>query len=184
MKHVVVEGPDGSGKTNLVNELLSRLGIPQHPRFVKSTGGPPADLDIRMMQDFNSPLYQRHAHLYDRHPIISEPIYGPIVRGGSDGMFKIGSWVQQYRDRLSSIAVVVFCIPPLKEVKNNVGNPDVEQMTGVAASINELYAAYHALAHRWPGALIHDYTYNTPGSTMRDLLIRRIRLLMNERTHV
>lgn len=178
MKHVVVEGCDGSGKTNLINELLYRLAIPQHPRFVQSTGGPPGDLDVRMMQDFNSPLYRNRPHLYDRHPIISEPIYGPIVRGEAIGLFKHAGWVQQYQKRLADVAVVVFCLPPFNVVAKNVDNPLVPQMVGVSVHLPLIYNAYLRTAEQWDNPLIHDYTVNQPGSVQREALITQIRIDM------
>lgn len=182
MKHVIVEGPDGAGKTNLVRELVDHLGIPQHPRFVQSTGGPPRNLDALVMADLVSPMYgPDHPHVYDRHPLISEPIYGPIIRGGVDGMFRLVPWLDRCRKKLQGRAVVVFCLPPWEEVQNNVVNPDIEQMDGVAQEIWDIYNAYAQLYDRWGGPkLAHDYTRNPPGSMSRTNLITRVRLMMRE----
>jgi len=174
MRHIVVEGPDGGGKTNLVNDLIKQTGMPLHPRFVQSTGGPPVDLDIRVMQDFNNPTYQREAHIYDRHPMISEPIYGPIVRGEVRGMFRAPFWRDRYRTVLSQIAVLVWCLPPWSTVIRNVHNPDVAQMDGVVDNDNmyEIYQAYVKLSKRWPGpSVIHDYT---AGESARAITINLI----------
>jgi hypothetical protein len=185
MRHIIVEGPDGSGKGNLIRDLTNHLGLPVHPRFVQSTGGPPEDLWDRMMDDIATPAFSdmHHTWIYDRHPLISEPIYGPIVRGKAIGSFAYPSWVDRMRARVAERCLVVFCIPPYVEVLNNVVNPrdNIEHMDGVAANVHAIYTEYAKRYKEWPGPYLrHDYVMNPPGSHNRGVLIGRIRRMAQE----
>lgn len=182
MRHIIVEGPDGSGKGNLIRDLRAHLGLPLHPRFVQSVGGPPPDLDVMVMADCNTPAFNdgHHTWVYDRHPLISEPIYGPIVRGEMLGSFRLPSWVDRMRVRVAQRSLVVFCIPPYVEVYNNVHGP-IEHMEGVDKRIYEIYGEYSRTHKLWPGPfIVHDYVQNPPGSANRGTLISRIRRMAQE----
>lgn len=74
---IVVEGPDGSGKTTLINKLQEVLGYPVH-----HTGGPPADRaawvhKLMVLWDFKNRA-QGGPVILDRLPHISETTYGPL----------------------------------------------------------------------------------------------------------
>lgn len=181
MRHIVVEGADGSGKSNLVRDLVAALGLPIHPRSTPSVGGPPANLDQWVEREFRRPKVQG---IYDRHALVSEPIYGPIIRGAMPGMFNDKTWLETCRGRLAHQSVFVFCIPPYMNVADNVLDGDLSHhMAGVAEPDN-LYAIYQAYAmtakqfeSRKYHVLIHDYTVNAPGSENRGTLISRIRAM-------
>lgn len=73
-KLIVVEGPDGAGKSTLVRKLAADLGWP-----VLHTGGPPAT-KADLLAKFENVERSLNAALtpgvlVDRHPAISEPIY-------------------------------------------------------------------------------------------------------------
>lgn len=72
--NIILEGVDASGKSTLANELAKRTGL----RLVQSEGpekyfGEISDRVARWNDD-NTPA------IYDRHPIISHPIYSTISR--------------------------------------------------------------------------------------------------------
>ncbi len=185
MRHIIVDGPDGAGKDNLIRDLVNHLGLPLHPRFVQSTGGPPTNLDELVERDVSTPAFwdQHHTWIYNRHPVISEPIYGPIVRGQAIGSFALPSWLDRMRRRIAERCVVVFCIPPWSEVHNNIVNPadGIEHMAGVEANAHAIYRAYVDTHTQWRGPFItHDYTRNPPGSANRGTLISTIRRMAQE----
>lgn len=79
MPLVILEGADGSGKSTLAARLLKGTG---HPTLLVKRSGPPGDLETI---EFMSKWLKDQAELglnviADRHPIISECIYRPIVR--------------------------------------------------------------------------------------------------------
>jgi hypothetical protein len=188
VRHVIVEGPDGSGKDNLIRELEAHLGLPVHPRFVQSTGGPPPDLDRLTEIDLQTPAFSdgHHTWIYNRHPVISEPIYGTAIRGEPLGKFRYSSWLERQRRRVANRSLVVWCLPPYTEVFNNVHRPagSIVHMEGVDERIYDIYTAYERYHKLWPGPfLVHDYTVNKPGSASRANLIARIRRTAQEGSH-
>lgn len=101
-KLVVIEGPDGSGKSTLVKALAAMFGWPVH-----HSGGPPrtkADLE-RKFTDLEAALSSSASGLVlDRHPAISEPIY----RAAAGEVCMMTPAVMLYR--LAALKpVVVYC---------------------------------------------------------------------------
>ena len=79
MPLVVLEGPDGSGKSSLAQKLLKGTGL---PTLLVKRSGPPGDIETlefqaRWLKDQSE---QGLNVIADRHPIISEGIYAPVVR--------------------------------------------------------------------------------------------------------
>lgn len=174
LRHVIVEGPDGAGKTTFIDNLAQRrpeLAI--HKRASTSLGGPVADLAQWVVRDVNTMPAQVKS-IYDRHPIISEPIYANIrtVNPGLRGVWTTKAFAPQMKMRMSSWALLVVCLPPLAIVTNNIRQS--EQLAGVDENIGTLWHAYSMLS--WPGVQIrYDYTtssldrvVNTIGKVLAD----------------
>lgn len=162
IRHIIVEGPDGGGKTTLINQLRhehfpNRFAM--HPRASDSIMGPVPLLanwvtdDLAMLDKPETP-----PSIYDRHPIISEPIYGPICRGTVPDMFRKGWWVNLMMEDLAQRAILVLCMPPFQTVRRNVAKPG-SQMAGVADNIAHIYDMYERIHLRWPGLVMtYDHT--------------------------
>lgn len=73
---VILEGPDGSGKSTLGTYLASQTGRP----LLHSPGVTQGELEMKawVLRMLTSPL--RDNFILDRFPLISEPIYGPVLR--------------------------------------------------------------------------------------------------------
>lgn len=168
MRQIVIDGCDGTGKTNLVNDLMKELDLPVHPRSTPSVGGPPADLDDWVEREFKR---DKPIGIYDRHAVISEPIYGPICRGTMPGLFNNRQWLREQRMKLAYSSIVVFCIPPWSDVWTNIRNGT--HMDGVEANAYRIYQQYDFAHKTWPGPVVlHDYTL---GPKRREFVINRIR---------
>jgi hypothetical protein len=154
--HVIVEGCDGSGKTTLVDELVNS-GLARHPRAADSLKGPVKNLAEWVNHER---LREKADGVYDRHPLISECIYGPITRNLLPPLFIDPNWVQRTRHLTAGSTMVVWCIPPWKVVCRNVmGTPD-GHMPGVVDHLRSLYDAYRVMANSWPGVqMTYDYTH-------------------------
>jgi hypothetical protein len=71
-KMIVVEGPDGAGKTTLINDLTRDLN-----RTKFHTGGPKDRMDLMMSMIHKIDLVKKDV-IFDRVPYISDPIYCSI----------------------------------------------------------------------------------------------------------
>lgn len=171
---IIVEGPDGAGKTRLVERLEDRFAVERRPRAVRSSlEGPVDDLCRWVFEDTKwhhtriyagQPVEYDWISIYDRHPLISEPIYGPLVRGKLPDEWSY-TWMNESIRALEPISpLIIFCMPPLEQVLANIKtNPD-EQMPGVYANMERIYALYTATVAMWSGrrepvgVFLHDYT--------------------------
>lgn len=66
--NIVVEGPDGSGKSTLVAELARVMSLP-----VVRSAGPPSDIGARVRDHL-----ARQNTIFDRHVCVSQSVYGHI----------------------------------------------------------------------------------------------------------
>lgn len=164
-RHLIVEGVDGSGKTTLIRELvkwakpIEGRSFTIHEKASTSTGGPVPDLDQWVYDDTGLMPYLP-CSIYDRHPLISEPIYGPICRGQVPGRFRVDSWVEIMRQSVANYALVIWCHPPLDNIRQVIGNED--HMPGVTDNLAKLYDAYTRAMVVWPGIkILYDRTKST-----------------------
>ncbi len=99
----VIEGPDGAGKTTVARDVSNRLGL-----LVQHAGGPPTTGE-ELSERHRRQIYtlENGTHILDRCALVSELVYGPVLRGGlfvPDEV--IHSWIEQYRRR---DFVFLFC---------------------------------------------------------------------------
>lgn len=152
---IIVEGPDGGGKTTLIERILAQYPrtLQLHARASEGVSGPVPDLYEWALKDLNT-WGQQPLSVYDRHPLISEYIYGPIVRGVMDPRFHTTS----LRRHLARRALVIVCLPSLGAVRASVS--DDRDMPGVRTHIDAIWTSYASLGACWPvatGLLYHNY---------------------------
>lgn len=166
--HIILEGPDGGGKSTLASILSGTLGMGIHPRASKSESGPVSNL-AGWVEDVDStlqegpyhvlPVQRRQFYMFDRHPLISEFIYSQSLGRAMPEMFQVPWWVKRYTQTLYNNAMVIFCLPSLTDVRENVSRPGNVQMPGVVDHISEIYQRYHRTWNDWGGPCIrYDYT--------------------------
>jgi len=176
LRHVIVEGPDGSGKDTLIGwlELYKSIESGRAPHFVlheracTSLGGPVDFLDNWVNQDVRT-MPNSLPSIYNRHPLVSELIYAPVrkVKPGLTGNFRKPHWVQMQRNIAAQNAVLVLCLPPLERVLVNVTRDGEQHMPGVVENTTHIYQGYLNTARTWPGTVMR-YNYET---TKADKLI-------------
>lgn len=156
---IIVEGPDGAGKTTLVQELQHHF--PQmelHPRFCTSVGGPIAELTEAVYRDARA----RPTHfIYDRHPTLSEYVYNTAIPGRRIRDSFLTEAMGRIRERVARNSVTIFCLPPLETVKNNVYEDEEigNNMPGVFDNVERIYEQYCMHQLMWPGLrATFDYT--------------------------
>jgi len=152
---IIIEGPDGAGKTTLLNELAAHYtSIPVHERASDGVNGPVKNLYRWAERDVGN-WTEEPVHFYDRHPFISEYIYGPVVRGTMDPQFH----TTHLRRYVARRALTIVCLPPLDIVKLAVS--DERDMAGVTTHIDTIWHLYASLPASWAssaGIVVYDWT--------------------------
>jgi GTPase SAR1 family protein len=177
---LIVEGPDGSGKTTLVNRLCEELGVEVRSRASTSDDGPIDDLWAWVVRDMGT---NTNSGIYDRHPLVSEMIYGSILRGevrlGDEDPHQL---VQILEFFYGMKPLIIYCLPKLKTVRVNVGknHGHTEHTRGVLRFTDHIYAAYryrmsldslHGVAEHWD----YELDQKTGGEAFRHLRQRCLR---------
>jgi hypothetical protein len=154
---ILVEGCDGAGKSYLIKLLRTRFfrNLQLGPRASTSIGGVSHHgLDgLTRWVDNEIGDWAKEGYgprIYDRYPLISEPIYGTLIRGSLSQAF-LSSW---YRSRLNTIrhqALVVFVDPGWDAVKDAVTSDPKGQMDGVVDNAHAIWMAYRTLSLSWTG---------------------------------
>lgn len=180
-RHVIVEGPDGAGKSTVVKHLSRITDTPVARRISDSIQGVKGkDLQAYVDQDMgewanyasadpqvNRSAYSsfhtpRRSYIYDRYPLISEPIYGLHVRKSPQPAFMTMWYRDKWQEFLAHDPLVIWCLPPYDEVAKHV-HPG-RDMDGVWSNLLPLYRAYTFAALTFPGtSIMYDYTRDEPG---------------------
>ena len=156
---IIVEGMDGTGKTTLVQQLAHRLEV-QPTKFVGSLG-PSDDYRLDLVSRTRSEITELEIasakggsikRLYDRFPLISEAIYGPILRGRNC----FGGLYYPLRSRLLALeTVIIYCRPNRDVIQANV--QQAPQMSGVLEHFGELLDAYDKLFVELTDSPVNSY---------------------------
>ncbi len=132
---VIIEGCDNCGKTKLVQHLATEL----HCEVVRSPGPSSkealASWILAMFQ-----LQHIQAVIFDRFPVISEEIYGKVLRGYSELDFYGERTFRTILKRMNPL--IIYCRPPMYKILDFGTRP---QMEGVKDHILELVGKYDYL---------------------------------------
>jgi hypothetical protein len=139
---LIVEGPDGAGKTTLIASLQKRYDLPLAPRVVSKDAEAMVDLKEWVEDNVRG---GPQAKIYDRHRMISEPIYGPILRHDQQPGFTSTPWMMAMMALFYKVQpIIIYCLPPLETVKENIAE-DFDNRV-VWHHIDQIYTAYAARA--------------------------------------
>lgn len=146
---IIIEGVDNSGKTVLGQKLSEFFNYP----LIHSPGHCPEMFDWT-----RKALRDEEIKFYDRFPIISEGIYGPILRDGDDFETEGGKKILNLF--WGRRPMVIYCKPPLKIIKKKMG----VQMEGVKKNLELLLFSYdeHMNLLRRFGFVVMHYDYTDP----------------------
>lgn len=171
---IVVEGPDGAGKTTFISQLVEATDLPVAERVVAKDTTAMVDLQRWVHENVTKGW---HETIYDRHRLISEPIYGPIMRPrlpepGFDDL----SWFYANLEAFYQLKpIVVYCLPPFDVVWENVMKDDdnkVFHASGV--KVVQIWHAYMnkactEFALRKHETWVYDYTSDDPQYYIRHI---------------
>lgn len=168
-KIVIVEGPDNSGKSTLIELLVKtyRAIKGQDPHVEHS----PSKLVVEgkhreWLQWIEDTLNRESDSIYDRHSIISEAVYGPILRD-TDLLS-----TTRYLDRLKRLGpLIIYCKPPLERILETT-KPEME---GVQERLKDLALSYdmHMTNLRLDGIQICVYDWTDRMSAQKALITFR-----------
>ncbi len=154
---IILEGPDGAGKTTLAADLQAHFPeMEMHPRFCTSTGGPIENLAEAVYRDTRS---QASHYIYDRHPVISDYVYNAAIPERRFSPDFLCSAMGHVRERVATHSLTIWCIPPFSVVRDNVARDISEQMPGVWDNLEKIHELYQMHFLMWPGRKVFfDYT--------------------------
>jgi hypothetical protein len=178
---IVVEGPDGGGKTTLIRYLTVAFRIPVAPRVVSKEAEALIDLKVWVEQD-NEMCPEL---IYDRHRLISEPIYGPILRHRTEPGFDDPDWLgAQLQDFYDRHMFHIFCIPPKEVIWGNIKDDESNKVVKDKwARIYDLYVARAGLDRLLTYTHIYDYTQDD-GPHSLNALVSHLNHYKNSRVSI
>ena len=149
---IIIEGPDGSGKSTLIESLRANSSAPWFLLF--RTSGPPQDIyQIHRYMALIRKAAQEDLVICDRVPAISEAVYGPLYGR------TIPMTYQESRAMVAG-AKLVYCRPPWKVLQQSVQKE--AQMEGVPSRLGQIVSGYdHCIKSLLPSLgdlMMYDYT--------------------------
>ena len=149
---IIVEGMDNTGKTRLSAHLAQKFGL-VHVKSPKDRTNLVGDALTLLI------LNPREAVL-DRFSVISEAIYGPILRGGTKFDGYVGQWKFYMEKLVQCRPLILYCKPPDTKILDFGSR---EQMEGVVEHSEELLEAYDVFVANWtPRIPIITYDFTLP----------------------
>lgn len=143
---IVIEGMDNSGKTTLAKQLAKNRDYP----YVHSPG------KSFTWDWIEKALNKEEIVVYDRFPVISEQVYGSVLRNWN----RFGSYKGQVIQRkfINKEPLIIYCRPP-EEVIFDFGKR--KQMEGVIEEKRRILKAYdRVIYHFWGNLDMEVYFYN------------------------
>jgi hypothetical protein len=161
---IIVEGPDGAGKTTLVETLVERYDALKVGR--RGTNDRTRLWEVTVSDTFNAINRAIRATYYEHNPLprvnvwdrlfFSDMVYAPFV-GRGQGEFSPGQQVFLTRILEAIGCPIILCMPPLEVVRENAQVH--EQMKGVNENLDGIWHGYDKLYWRMPNqTVIYDYT--------------------------
>lgn len=174
MSIVIVEGPDGSGKTSLIRRL--RQDSKNYFWIASSSGRPKSLVQLQdALHWIAQSTYLGTPIVCDRFPLISESVYGPVLRD-SCLLDQMG-----HRDRVAAsdllrqIDRIVYCRPPISTIRQNITTGALPQLQGVVENLDALVACYDELMDtlRDDNIFVYAYDYTKNGSPPDEICFGR-----------
>lgn len=178
---IIVEGPDGAGKTTLISKLSNDLQLPVAPRVVSKETK--ALTNLRNWTDQNLAAGFKLT-IFDRHRLISDPIYRFILNKPVDTGLYDPQWLALAHLKFQRIRpAIVYCLPPLEAVWANV--KDDEDNVAVRDRIHAIYYDYVASMAQSMGnprlrTFTYDYTRDQDGVEYDRILLSLTHVLNTE----
>ena len=159
---IIVEGPDGAGKTTLIKRLMEEYPqLEVMPRAVSKEAKSLTQIDDYIEAELNKGFGLR---LYDRFALLSSPCYAMLPNRTFAGRMFDAHWLRAMHYRLLALdPVVIVCLPSLATVVNNVqqGRDNLVVQNDIE-TIYINYLNYFASQVNNTSVMLWDYNYPEP----------------------
>jgi len=152
---IIVEGPDGGGKTTLARNLSETLDIDILPKAVG------ADTQARVdLREWTDQHVAWDWHIYDRHNLISDPIYSIILDRSKPDIYDPEWLMSAMMKFYEARPIIIYCIPPLPVVTKNCieGADDNSAVIPHLPMIHQAYIARASIDEAFGVGTFYDYT--------------------------
>lgn len=157
---IILEGPDGAGKTWLAEQLSEDLRIPVAPKVISSSMTSTLSISVAEWVDKEIDQWPKPI-IYDRFPLISEFIYGPVYKQRIRENFDSPTFLYNcYRAFYKVNPVIIYCLPPWENVWTNVHDEDTDNnaVNTDPVKLKVVYDRYTQEKARDFASLSWDYT--------------------------
>ena len=158
---IIVEGPDGAGKTTILEVIRAYTGWDIAPRVVSKEAKAMADLMVWTERNVAMGFQKK---LFDRHRLISDPIYrfalrSKVMQPSLYNFYWLSGMFQKFYE---AEPIIIYCLPPLGTVRRNLeGDEDNKVIVGDIDRIYYMYSAHIASQMQRPGLSVYHYDYTT-----------------------
>lgn len=149
---IIVEGIDNSGKTTIAKHIAETLGIDYVHNTIIPRGSPNEDLSEWIMFIEES-LMNPFTRVFDRHPILSERIYGPALRGRN-----LLATTDYFSTLMEKAPIIVYACLPIEQVVETFD--ERPQLSRVLENLPTLIEAYDRLMVEIENYGIEVYYYD------------------------
>lgn len=143
MPLIIVEGMDNTGKTTLIQSLAEHFRLPTARTYRK----PDSSTEIHQWDAWCT--HCPYPLILDRHPAISDMIYGPRLRGVTYSGFGLAQ-------RTHENNFIIYCRPPKNKIIQTINERD--QLEGVAENLSDLLSDYDNTMDMLGPDFVYDYT--------------------------
>lgn len=150
----IVEGPDGAGKSTLVEQLADELDLEIGER---ATTNRDKLYEVTRQDTYTALGLAVTAHekpkIWDRL-FFSEMVYAPVIDRACEFSFEEQVFAKRVIGALGT--PIISCLPPWEAVLHNVEG--THQMQGVSENLKNIYVAYKTIFQNMPWVIYYDYT--------------------------
>lgn len=157
---IIVEGPDGAGKTTLVTQIEQDWEINREPRAVSSEAKSLTPIGEWIETELSKGFGMR---LYDRFGLISSPCYTMLDNRTMVWPLTWPDWMRAQHRRIRKIdPVIIWCLPELNTIRANLKRED-NSGGRILPHIEQIYlsyvAAYGQMSALTSSQMIWDYEH-------------------------
>lgn len=146
--NIIIEGPDGAGKSTLAKAFES-LGWTLAPKACTSEGGALGHSDL--MRWLHASM-SCDGYVIDRHPVLSGYVYDYVL--GRETPLR---WPADYLNAMRRKSIIIYCRPPSPVILDAASR--APQMEGVLRNLWRIIDEYDRLFRLIP-AIHYDWTHD------------------------